>query len=219
LAWELGGGLGHTARLRPLAADLLARGCRVVLATPRRVAPDDPLRALAGKGGLRVVRTCPLCPDGPEDGRRQDGTTTLADGLAAHGLADPGRLFPVAERWHHVLMALRPDLVIADYAPVATLVARGRVPVLTVGSGFTVPPAGGLLPPIRPWDGTVPPASRTNEARVLEACAIIARANGLGPPDKVADLLRGDEARAFTVPLLDPYIVRRAERVWPPYSV
>jgi hypothetical protein len=49
LRWELGGGLGHLARLRPIAARLPAAVWRVHLASPRRDGAACMFPDLAGR--------------------------------------------------------------------------------------------------------------------------------------------------------------------------
>ena len=43
--------------------------------------------------------------------------------------------------WDRLLLDARPDVVIAEYAPMLQLAARGRVPTIAFGTGFSLPPA------------------------------------------------------------------------------
>ena len=215
LAWELGAGLGHLARLAPLAATFLAQGRRMHLAFP----PDAPLAWLRTRlptdwpGSL----TCSAVPRLRAAGSVVP-THTLADVLAQIGFSDPA-VAEAARRWSRLLAKLRPDLVIADFAPLAALVARGRVPLLVVGNGYTVPPPGGRLPPIAPWATDVPPESRANEERVLAALGHAARGIGAEPPADLAALFHGDATHVCTLPQLDPYRPHRPTGCRFPYTV
>ncbi len=44
------------------------------------------------------------------------------------------------QAWDSILAATAPDLVVADYAPAASMIARGRIPLIVAGNGFTAPP-------------------------------------------------------------------------------
>src|SRR3546814_6465946 len=52
-------------------------------------------------------------------------------------------LVTAALAWRTVFDQLRPDLIVCDHSPVVCFAAYGRIPVVQVGSGFTIPPAGG----------------------------------------------------------------------------
>src|SRR3546814_8235875 len=52
-------------------------------------------------------------------------------------------LFTATLAWRTVFDQLRPDLIVCDHSPVVCFAAYGRIPVVQVGSGFTIPPAGG----------------------------------------------------------------------------
>ena len=206
LGWELGGGLGHFARLRPIAARLLAAGWKVHLASPRRGSAACMFRDLAGRWpGELTLGPAPRAAPAAEP----IATDTLADVLALHGYGETDRLLSVAAGWQRLLDRLTPELIVADYTPALCLVARGQARLVTIGSGFTVPPLVDPLPPIRPWDEAVPDISLERERRVLAVCTAIARANGLQRPECVAALLHGDATFPCCLPLLDPYGRRR----------
>ena len=208
VAWELGAGLRHAARVAPLAAHCLEAGWRVHLALP----PDAPLawlrtRLPASWPGRLTASAVPRLPAaGPIA-----PTHTLADVLALLGFADPGAVDAAARRWSRLLAALRPDLVIADFGPMAVLTTRGRVPLLVVGNGYIVPPPGDRLPPIAPWMPEAGPESRRNEERVLAAVCEAARAIGVTAPGNLAALFHGDATHVGTLPQLDPYRAHRGQ--------
>jgi hypothetical protein len=83
--------------------------------------------------------------------------------------------------------------------------------MVEVGYGYTVPPAGRLLPPVRPWNPRIPPTSRAREFQLL-AWANEARAELGGPAiDYLADLFQGDQTFVCTLAELDPYAAWRSE--------
>jgi hypothetical protein len=109
--------------------------------------------------------------------------------------------------------------VVGDFSPTLNLAARGRVPRIGVGNGYTTPPAGRPMPPIRPWQPELQEFSVQNE-RALHA-AVNAALAALGDPgvDHLADVLHGDETYVFSLPLVDPYAAYRAEPTLPPFNM
>jgi rhamnosyltransferase subunit B len=65
---------------------------------------------------------------------------TMGDILAYSGLDDPEAMTAMIMAWDRILQDSRPDAVVAEYAPMLQLAARGRVPVLGFGTGFSLPP-------------------------------------------------------------------------------
>ena len=103
MGWELGGGLGHLMRLRPIAKALLETGHRVVLAARHRSAQSGVRRS-----AHRAFRSRYRARAGGQGRARRPGrahrtTHTLADVLARQGFDDPKALIAAAERWHLLL--------------------------------------------------------------------------------------------------------------------
>ncbi|ODU21910.1 MAG: hypothetical protein ABS87_04145 [Sphingomonas sp. SCN 67-18] len=67
---------------------------------------------------------------------------TMGDILVRLGLDRPETLAALIGGWDSILSAVRPDVVVADFAPALLMAARGRMPALGVGTGFERPPAG-----------------------------------------------------------------------------
>src|SRR3546814_6352681 len=81
-----------------------------------------------------------------------------------------GRRDALAHRltaWEGVLDTVRPDVVVGDFSPTLNLAARGRVPSIVVGNGYTIPPGGRPMPPIRPWQPALEAFSVTHEAELM----------------------------------------------------
>ena len=204
-AWELGGGFGHIAGMRRYAARLAAHGVRMVAA----VRNPGMARVLADLG-VEVVQA----PRWPEASftRKQYAVTssaTLGDSLASAGLADAEALNDVLAKWIEIFKSTKPDLIVADYAPAAALVARGRVPLMLVGNGYTVPPADMTHFPLLHrthapvWD----------EMRLLTILNKAARGHGLVPLERLPQLFSADDYLVETFPLLDPYDLQRTTPV------
>jgi hypothetical protein len=111
--------------------------------------------------------------------------------------------------WDRLLSLVDPDLVVADYAPAAALAARGRLPLMLVGNGFTLPPAEmKSFPLLHSFSPPVWP-----EAVILsivnEALKVIA-----SPPlERLPQVFAADSYSVQTFALLDPYHSYRIEPV------
>jgi rhamnosyltransferase subunit B len=136
LAWELGGGRGHTYILGWIARALRRRGFEPILAVQQ-------LETLEAIGGLLDDGTALQAPVWPtlQSNRPPAASVSLGDILADLGLRAPSAMRHVLNAWDRLLDLTKPAAVVADYAPGLLLVARGRYPTIAVGDGFTVPPA------------------------------------------------------------------------------
>ncbi|WP_238122492.1 MULTISPECIES: hypothetical protein [unclassified Xanthobacter] len=197
LAWEQGRGFGHTTRLRVLAEPLMARGIEVV-AVVRDLALARPLR----DAGVRLIEGPPWAPPAPQPGDDVPASATITDALAAFGLRDPDSVRPVLARWRALLTAERPDLVVCDYAPLATCAARGFAPILQTGSAVFMPPAHLERMPL--LHDFAPP--RHGDAALCDTLNRCLRAEGLPPLDRIGDLFGGSACFVASFPLLDPYV-------------
>ena len=136
IGWELGANRGHAVRLQILGEALRAAGNEVSFAVQR----IDALSA-AEAGGSPVWQA-PLTPRLLISGSRFGGhaTTGMADILARLGFDDGAIVSAMINGWQRLIAAIRPDVVIAEYAPFLLLAARGRVKSIAVGTAFSHPP-------------------------------------------------------------------------------
>ena len=127
-----------------------------------------------------------------------------------------GRLTAKTAQWHTILQEVMPQLIIADFAPTLRLAIGNKVPVVVVGNGYTVPPPGQLLPPIRHRETSIPALSRANEGRLLAAVNVVrARLRGEAI-DFFSDLFSGGHTFVCTLPEFDPYRrFRCGPNLWP----
>jgi UDP:flavonoid glycosyltransferase YjiC (YdhE family) len=203
LAWELGGGMGHVMALYRLARRLKHLDVRLV-AVVKNPAAADLLAAL----DVEVVQA-PLWPGASmtEAQIARSSSATLGDILATAGLADPEGLERLLQAWDDHFMRIKPDLVVADMAPAAALVARGRVPLVIVGNGFTLPPSEMLRFP--PLHRLTPPVF--DEDETLATVNTVLKARGQTRLDWLPQFFSADLRLVLTFPLLDPYRTQRAQ--------
>ena len=132
--------------------------------------------------------------------------------LAAIGFADERELTLRLEAWDRLFALLSPDVVIADNSPSVCLAARGRIPLLVVGSGFGAPPADLAVFPALVSDAK----PETNQTLLLNIVNRVLQARGVSCINTLPELFGGDRRAVFAVPELDPYHAYRNERLLRP---
>jgi len=111
------------------------------------------------------------------------------------------------QAWDGILTTTAPDLVVADYAPAVNMMARGRIPLIVTGNGFTAPP--GNMKRFPPLHRVAPP--RWNEDETL---LVVNRAlQSLNRPalEHLPHIFAGDAQIVLTFPVLDPYDLQRSD--------
>lgn len=202
LAWELGVGYGHSVKLARIGSRLAAAGHEVVAACSRPYFATPMV-----KSGFPVLEAPETTPAGH---KMRPASATLTDSLAQAGLLDDRAMGRALAGWRAILDQVRPDLVILDYAPMATLAARGRARMIQSGVGFCQPPQHLTAFPL--LHTFMPPEARDED--LLAAANRALAAEGLDPIDRVGALFQGDDVFVTTFQLLDPYAdlrVRPAE--------
>lgn len=218
--WEFGAGLGHVTRLKPIATALRDAGAEVVVALQdldRASAFLDPETGAALPGFHVVAGPRWLMPHNPE--ARKIPTHSFADVLDIINYGNAAALSVRIEAWAGLIRTAKPDLIIGDFCPTLRLAARGRVPIAMVGNGYTIPPAGRALPPIRPWQKGLEAFSVEHEGKLLATINGVLARRGDAPLEFLADALNGDETFVFSIPLVDPYAAYRAEPQLPPFNL
>ena len=136
LAQELGVGRWHAEALAVLAAAAARAGLDPVMALP-----DPAVAAHLARPDGRLLASPHHMP-GPSR-RRKGPSRSHADILDDAGWDDAAVLGVLLASWRSLLGLVAPAFVVADAAPTLALAARGRVPVVTVGLGFTQPATSG----------------------------------------------------------------------------
>ena len=206
LAWELGGNLGHVVTLLAVARELRARGHKVMFA----------LRDLTHAGHIARDGFTFLPAPAQLHQRRIATYASYAAMLAGEVFPSANATLVGALAWRSILRATRPELLIADHAPIALLAARGeKLRTATLGAPFTIPLAGAPLP-VFLKEGRA--AAPEEEARLLKR--LNAALDALRAPrvDAVSDLYRTDATMVRTLPELDCFGPRPAGSYVSPFG-
>jgi hypothetical protein len=138
VGYERGDNLGHYRRLAPVAEALAAQGHQVTLFLRN---PYDCRGAIA-RNPLPFIQSPDLVAPNPAD-REPKRMGSYSDIMVYGGFGSLETLFTGALAWHTIFDRLRPDLIVCDHSPLLCFAAYGRIPVVQVGDGFTIPPAQG----------------------------------------------------------------------------
>jgi rhamnosyltransferase subunit B len=204
LAWELGAGLGHAKRLLRIAIALKERGYKPVVAARE-------LWAAAGeyqKAGIALLQAPHHQSLAPPNFRARG----YADMLAACGFQRQEALAPVVAGWDTLLGYVRASVVVADYSPILSLAAWGRVPLLAIGDGFVLPPAQlSRFPRLRAQGSPM-----AEEAQLLQVAQSVQNPRGSPSPHTLPALIGGQAQVVCTFPETDIYAAQRQEKALGP---
>jgi UDP:flavonoid glycosyltransferase YjiC (YdhE family) len=207
----MGAGGGHVARLVPIIRAFLDIGWHIVAAVRdvRRARVAFAGFAAESALGRFAVAQAPIFT---HRAVTSAPVRSVAGLLCAAGMDRPELVRPVVGLWEQLIAKAKPALIISDTAPCLHLAARERVPVICIGNGWTIPPAGA-----DPFPGAAdldPHAAQAHQ-RLLDAVHTIRPDSPW--LDGPAALLRGDRNFVFTPPIFDPYRHDRADpHHWPP---
>lgn len=206
LGWELGANHGHVARLRIIAERLIGEGHAVAIALQR-------LSGVAAFPPGCTIWQAPLWPRllGSVPAPDEAAPATLGDILYRLGLDLPDGFAGLIAGWDAILKAVKPQVVVADFAPALLAAARGRVPTILAGVGFdAVPPHLERFPSL-----TGQNAVYDEDATLANVQAALA-ASGRTLPDRLPALFAADRVLAGTFSELDPYASWRRTPVCAP---
>ncbi len=196
--WELGSGLGHLATLQPIVMGLAGRKHEVDLALCKVDQAAEYFPGIA----------CQLAPSSPASaGRYIVEPSTFAEILYNSGCENAERLKALVSKWRTLFEDLQPDVLVAEFSPIAFLAAQGLdMKRVQMATGHAWPPNVAPLPDLCPWRNNYPERLAMIEQRVLDA--LNAQLPQMGQPNiaYVAELFtRADLQLLTTFPELDHY--------------
>lgn len=200
LAWELGGNYGHLSTLLPLAR----------LLRKRKHEPVFVVRDLAVASALLGKEFSYLQAPMPPDSIRQSRVpVSYADILSGRGFGKRDALVGILHAWQVLFDLAQPDMVVAQFAPTATVAARqASIPSLQMDTGFECPPEVRPYPCFRPWMKITREALLEREDALLQTINVVC---GWRSED-LRSALRADLSLLITLQELDHYSGRRGGR-------
>ena len=196
LGWEFGGGFGHIASLQGIAKRIQeSLPCNFLYAL--RV-PENGRRSGIPWKNIIAAPHPKRAPSAEPPKARDTYGEFVSEGLMIEKGAFAFRL----AGWGKIIDDFKPHLIIAEYAPGLSLYARGRWPVLAVGTGYTLPPAE---------LEAFPPMTRRNHPVYGSEAEIIGWLNGdlkragANPIERLPQLNEATAYGLLTLPIFDPY--------------
>jgi hypothetical protein len=139
LAWEQGFGTGHVATFNKIATFLAARGVEMVAAWAPLANIDRAHSAISHILPAPLSRAASHGLWNDELVPTDKSVGSYAANLIAMGFDEERTLANNQTAWSSIFELVRPDVVIGDYAPGAAIAARDRLPMLNVGTWYSVP--------------------------------------------------------------------------------
>jgi hypothetical protein len=206
MCWELGGDLGHVARMKPLAEALHARGHRVSFILRECLPAErllDPARFPWFQAPFQTEAVPqPLVP-----------TRSFAEVMHNTGFHAAGNATGRLRAWRALYALLDADLLVFDHSPTAMLAARGlNIPRLVLGTGFGIPPAVNPWPSFSPEDSSPDLAATEGRVTAIANAALVSL--GDAPLARLADIYSAEASVFFTFKELDHYAERDAGDYW-----
>ncbi len=165
LVWEIGEALGHISSLRSIALGLKERGFRCVFAL-REISYAF---SLLYAEGFEVFQA-PLCGTQMSGPAPTATTANYAEVLMRFGFFDSEALAGQLLAWQSIARYIKPDLIILDSSPSASLAFKDcGVPTYCVSNGFGSPPDSEQWPAFPIHEKFPTERLRLSQAAVLSA--------------------------------------------------
>jgi rhamnosyltransferase subunit B len=210
MGWEIGGGLGHVLPLLAVARALAERGHQPVFAIRNVVVPWP----LFANEPFPVVQA-PVWHERPWQSEEPFRATNYADILAVRGWDAFEDLTPQVECWQRLISIVKPRLIVCDHSPTLCLTAHGTVPVVTIGTGFCVPPVDGRSFPLL-VGGRDPLATQEHLLTVVQR---VQRERKRAVPTSLTEIMAATQRYPTVLEEIDPYRPVRREPTWDPLDV
>ncbi len=204
-AWEQGGRLGHLSKIVPIARLLRKRGHGVLFAVKELGTAHDFLQP----DGFSYIQA-PL-PTGLARSRRE--AASFADILSQAGFGDAALLGGMVRAWQTLFALHKPDVMLSQYAPIATQAAGlFGIPCLSLSTGFEAPPETSPYPSFRPWLKLTRETLLETENRLLDNVNKVRGDFGGTPLSYLYQAIKADLSLLATLPELDHYQGRKNGR-------
>ncbi len=192
LGWEFGAGNGHAVILREIARHFPSESYEL------RFAMRFPATATGRGIDQRLVIDAPSDRPLAKPAARSTYGEFVCEALMGAGQDFASRL----AHWGNITAAFKPDAIVAEYAPSLGLYARGRIPVVATGSGYSLPPA--RMPEFPQLTKRSLPRFAT-EGELVDRLNGHLRKAGAATIERLPQLNAADAYGLMTLPLFDPY--------------
>lgn len=202
LGWEFGSGNGHAVILREIARHFSPESHEL------RFAVRYPSTLIHAGVDPKLVFEAPgkMLHRAGEPAIKGVARATYGE-FVCEALVGPGRDF--SQRlagWNNAIDVFKPDVILAEYAPGLSLCARGRIPVVATGTGYSLPPhTMAHYPSIE--EKPLPPFATEDE--LIDRLNRHLRNAGALAVDRLPQLNAADAHGLITFPLFDPYTEHR----------
>ncbi|KRA56053.1 hypothetical protein ASD80_01940 [Devosia sp. Root635] len=209
LAWEGGAGRGHISTLRSIARALDGLAiCDAAVNNMQHAAELAPYCDLVFPGSAFGIDSSRRTMGGDEP------ICSWADHLGDLGFGDAEFLIARLGWWIETLRARASSVVVADFAPLATLAARILgLGSAVIGTGYLAPPPGLERFPILVPSLTV---AHYDEADLLTAVNAALAHYGTAPLARFSDIYQSHLSLPQTIAALDAYAGQRDAPYLPP---
>ncbi|HEY5602566.1 MAG TPA: nucleotide disphospho-sugar-binding domain-containing protein [Gammaproteobacteria bacterium] len=214
LIWELGGGFGHYSTLLPVAEEFARRQCQPYLslqdlASSQHLLANSPFPLLQSPLWLHVPANSATNP-----------LSSYSDILKTFGFLHPIELSGMVKAWRGMYDLVNPDLLVFNHAPTALLAARGlKIPKVTLGSGFFIPPKTDPFPPFYYWRENNLAKQKSQEQRILNSVNQVLEKLSVPVLNSLPELLAVDCDFITAFPEYDHYPFRHGGAYAGPISV
>lgn len=202
LGWEFGGRFGHVVHLREIAKQIgESQSCEFLFAL------RTPQTGIASGLPGRSVVAAPAPPKSAGY-KKPPVRATYGEIVSESLMREEGAFAFRLNGWDTIVREFDPHVIIAEYAPGLSLFARGRWPVLAVGTGYTMPPPEmAEFPPIGPFKRPL----YASEPEIIERLNTDLAKAGAKPIERLPQLNEADAYGLVTIPLFDPYKSQRQQ--------
>lgn len=142
--WEHGSGFGHATKMKNVCNCL--EGYDVIIAGKQL----DKIQKYFLYNEVSEIYQSPFIQFNNEE--FDSGVVTYSQMLMHLGGANIEQVSFLVKAWKNLIERVKPDLVISDFSPTPTLIAKTlEIPVKSIGTGYEIPPFYGSLPSLVPW--------------------------------------------------------------------
>ncbi|HSW39203.1 MAG TPA: nucleotide disphospho-sugar-binding domain-containing protein [Acidobacteriota bacterium] len=203
VGYEYGLGLGHLARTLPVARALKARGHEVIyfLYNPSEIA------AVLNEEALPLLPVTGMKAEIPGM-THTPAFNAYSDFMAMAGFYSREQLRVALNIWQTIFEYVRPDLIVCDHSPFCCLAAFGRIPVIQLGDGFTLPPVHeAWFPLIRGQ------AARVDQEFIFDNMRAVQKHCRRKIPEAITEPFQTAARLLCTLPEIDHYAIGRRDPV------